>query len=133
MIATKPIRNARARLPAGAGVELRYMRSAWSNAGAKARAAFLSELLLKVCDPPAADPPCVSAELSEFIAARLQRSPGDCLSAHALRDAYRDWARATGATDLGPTRLGRLMTKSGFKRKKSSEIFWCDLRLRGEK
>lgn len=126
-------RNARARLPAGAGAELRFMRSAWANSGAKARQAFLSELLAPISDPPRVEAAAAPSWFNEFIADRLQRSPGERVRAHELLDSYRDWASAKGAPKLGPLRLCRLMTASGFKRKKSSEIFWCDVRLRGDR
>jgi hypothetical protein len=127
--------NARARLPAGAGAELRFLRSAWANSGAKARQVFLSELFAPTCDPPASSAASAATPswFNEFVADRLQQSAGARVGARELLDTYRDWAREKGAPALRQFRLCRLMTASGFKRKKSSAIFWCDVRLRGER
>ncbi len=126
----KPKRLARRRRPASASIELRFIRSAWSSAGPKARLAFLCELAASATgDLPKSGPSAGTADVASFVAARLERSPGSRIASTELYDAYCLWAREGGAAGLTHTMFGRLMMATGIRRHNSHRRFWLDVRL----
>ncbi len=71
-----------------------------------------------------------AAHVDAFIHARCERDQAGVERASTLLTSYGSWARANDLPPLSAKALSGALAFLGFRRRKSSVVLWCGLRLR---
>lgn len=70
-----------------------------------------------------------SDQLGRFLEACVVASPGDRVQSTVLHGTFVAWSRANSATEWKGKGFSDAMTERGFKKTKSSEVFFLDIKL----
>jgi prophage antirepressor-like protein len=67
---------------------------------------------------------------AQFCETMLERRPGIMTPAQTIHTAYRDWCTQHGTIPLGDVMFGKIMTRLGYDKQKSSRIYYRDIALK---